>query len=80
MDVMDLIEKEAVLSPVQVISILAINPKLPLSVAAGYISNTLKVNFRFLNKICFRFSHSWRTCCHLTYYYFTVNCMYTIFM
>lgn len=42
MDVMDLIEKEAVLSPLQVISILALNPKLPLHVACNYMANTLK--------------------------------------
>jgi hypothetical protein len=43
MDVMDLIEKEAVLAPLQVLSILALNPRLPLHVAANYMSSTLKV-------------------------------------
>lgn len=43
MDVMDLIEKEGVLSPLQVLSILALNPKLPLHVAANYMSGILKV-------------------------------------
>jgi hypothetical protein len=40
---MDLIEKEAVLAPLQVLSILALNPRLPLHVAANYMSSTLKV-------------------------------------
>ena len=43
MDVMELIEKESILSPVQVISILSLNPQLPLSIAATYISKSLKV-------------------------------------
>jgi len=42
MDVMDLVEKEAALSPLQVLAILALNPKLPLYVAAGFIGNTFK--------------------------------------
>ncbi len=41
-DVVDLIEKENILSPVQVMSILALNPHLPLQVAATYIAKTLK--------------------------------------
>lgn len=44
MDVMDLIEKEAVLAPLQMLSILALNPRLPLHVAANYMSSTLKVS------------------------------------
>eukprot|EP01038_Epipyxis_sp_PR26KG_P011998 gene11998-16062_t len=40
--VMDLIEKESILSPVQVISILAINPELPLHIVSRYISKTLR--------------------------------------
>ncbi len=42
-DVMDLIEKEAILSPAQVMSILALNPQLPLQIAFNYISKSLKV-------------------------------------
>jgi hypothetical protein len=42
MEVMDLVEKEAALSPLQVLAILALNPKLPLYVAAGFIGNTFK--------------------------------------
>eukprot|EP01034_Spumella_vulgaris_P026929 gene26929-33580_t len=40
-EVMDLIERESILSPIQVISILAIHPQLPLQIAASFISQTL---------------------------------------
>jgi hypothetical protein len=42
MDVMDMIEKDNVLSPVQVLTILAGNPDLPLHVASNFIRKTLK--------------------------------------
>lgn len=42
-DVMDLIEKESILSPIQVISILSLNPQLPLQIAYNYMSKSLKV-------------------------------------
>lgn len=45
MDVMDLIEKESVLAPVQVLDVLALNPKLPLHVAMNYMSGILKVSY-----------------------------------
>jgi hypothetical protein len=38
---MDLIEKESILAPIQVISILALNPQLPLQIAANFIAKTL---------------------------------------
>ncbi len=42
MDVLDLIDKESILSPSQVLSILSINPELPLYIVAEYVSNTFK--------------------------------------
>lgn len=53
MDVMDLVEKEAVLSPLQVLSILALNPKLPLHVASNYMSGILKVMTRNTHVLCY---------------------------
>jgi hypothetical protein len=41
-DVLDLIDKEAILTPAQVLAILSINPDLPLYVVSDYVSNTFK--------------------------------------
>lgn len=41
-DVLDLIEKEGILSPAQVLSILALNPTLPLYIVGDYVSNTFR--------------------------------------
>lgn len=41
-DLVDLIEKEGILSPIQVLSILSLNPELPLHVVADFVQNTFQ--------------------------------------
>lgn len=43
MDILDLIEKEAILAPAQVLNILAQNPKLPLRVVSQYVAASFRV-------------------------------------
>lgn len=42
MDLLDLIEKESILSPAQVLNILALNPRLPLRVVSQYINSSFR--------------------------------------
>lgn len=41
-EVMDMLEKEAVLSPAQVLSILSLNPELPLHIASSFILKSIR--------------------------------------
>lgn len=45
MDLVELISKEAILSPIQVMSTLAINPRLPLHIIADYVQSTFRVSY-----------------------------------
>lgn len=45
MDLLDLIEKDQVLSAAQVLNILALNPRLPLRVVSQYIASSFRVSF-----------------------------------
>ena len=44
-DIVELIEKENILSPTQVFSILSLNPDLPLKVVSNYVNNVFHVSF-----------------------------------
>ena len=44
-DMVELIEKEAILAPMQVVSILVLNPQLPMRVASNLIMNCFQVCF-----------------------------------
>jgi hypothetical protein len=54
-DIIELIEKENILSPSQVFSILSMNPDLPLRVVSNYVNNVFHVREIRLVSILFTF-------------------------